>query len=262
MKSPVAFVLVGTRSPGNLGAVCRVAKAFGFPDVRLVNPVLTFDESEAHRLGHGAEDVLEAATRCETISAALSGCFRSAATTARPRDWTRPVLAPQSLAELAAQTREEGPLAIVFGPEDRGLSNEELALCDEIVSIPLPPAPSATLSLPAAAAIVAYELSRALGSSTTRPAARSDRSARGSRLLDTVELDSLVREIAATLDEIGFRPRPNAVRFRGTLRDFLARARPSLGDRLTLRHLFAQIGKWKRRVAAEARRSVAPVRRK
>ena len=68
------------------------------------------------------------------------------------------------------------------------------------------------------------------------------------------ELDALVDEISATLGEIGFRPRPNAVRFRGTMRDFLARARPTLGDRLTLRHLFAQVGKWKRRVAGEARR--------
>jgi TrmH family RNA methyltransferase len=257
LDSRVVFVLVGARSPGNVGAVCRVAKTFGFPVVRLVSPRLTADPAEAQRLAHGAEDVLEAMPTHATLPEAVVDCFRSIATTARRRDWTRPVHSPGDLAGLA-DADSGRPLALVFGPEDRGLTNEELSVCDEIVSIPLPDDAGASLSLPAAAAILAYELSRGGEGATDRPAGRSDRSARGSRPLETAELDSLLDEIGASLDEIGFRPRPNAVRFRGSLRDFLARARPTLGDRLFLRHLFAQIGKWKRRVASEARRASAP----
>lgn len=245
MSSPVAFILVGTRSPGNLGAVCRVAKAFGFPDVRIVAPRFTAAEREAVPLAHGAEDVLAAVRVFDTLPDALAGCFRSAATTARPRDWSRPVLVPS---RWANEPPIPGPFALVFGPEDRGLSNEDLAACDEVLSIPIPSETGATLSLPAAVSILAYELSRALGASEA-PGGRSERSERASRALDASELDALLDSIETTLLEIGFRPRPSAERFRGSLRDFLSRARPTLGDRLLLRHVFAQVGKWRRRWA-------------
>jgi TrmH family RNA methyltransferase len=248
MSSPVAFVLVGTRSPGNLGAVCRVAKTFGFPDVRLVAPRFTAAEREAIALAHGAEDVLAAAPVFETLPEALVGCFRSVATTARPRDSNRPVLTPSAWAD---DPPADGPYALVFGPEDRGLSNEDLAACDEVLSIPLPEGTGATLSLPAAASILAYELSRALGR-LGAPAGRSERSRRGARELSAEELDSLLGTVEATLSEIGFRPRPSADRFRGSLRDFLSRARPTVGDRLLLRHVFAQVGKWRRRWTGRA----------
>jgi tRNA C32,U32 (ribose-2'-O)-methylase TrmJ len=84
------------------------------------------------------------------------------------------------------------------------------------------------------------------------PTGRSKRSKRGARSLEATELSQLLGEIESTLDEIGFRPRPNAVRFRGSLRDFLARARTTEGDRLFLRYVLAQVGKWRRRVAGEA----------
>ncbi len=258
-NSPVTFVLVGTRSPGNVGAVCRLAKAFGFPDVRLVTPRLTADEAEAKRLAHGAEDVLARAKTFDSLRAALAGCGRAIATTARPRDWSRRVLSPD---ELAARTRDvSGPTAIVFGPEDRGLTNDDLAACDAVASIPLPPEPTATLSLPTAAAIIAWELAKSLGRTGPRPPAEGPRSARGAVALDTDELTDLLEEIDETLLEIGFRPRPNAVRFRGSLRDFLTRAHPTRGDRLMLRHILAQVGKWRRRLAGQLRRETAETRR-
>ncbi len=155
----------------------------------------------------------------------------------------------------------DGPTAIVFGPEDRGLANDELAACDAIASIALPPEPGATLSLPAAATIIAWEIAGALERTGPRPAAEGPRSARGSVPLDADELTDLLEDVAETLSEIGFRPRPNAVRFRGSLRDFLTRARPTRGDRLMLRHVLAQVGKWKRRVAGELRREKTDARR-
>ena len=250
MKSKVVFILAGTRSPGNLGAVCRAAKAFGFPEVRLVDPRMDPADPEAVRLSHGAEDVLEGARVCDSLRDALDGCSRSCATTARPRDWSRPVLDPGAMASRAADS--PAPLGLLFGPEDRGLTNEQLAACDEVVSIPLPSNPGATLSLPQAATILASELSRAYGHSTIHPPARSDRSARGARPLNSAERNELLGEVESTLREIGFRPRPNETRFRGSLRDFLARAGTTHGDRLLLRFVLAQTGKWGRRIAGNS----------
>jgi TrmH family RNA methyltransferase len=236
---------VGTRTPGNLGAVCRAAAAFGFPDVRVVQPAFPPDHEEARWLAHGAGAVLRAVRVHHDLADALAGCFRSAATTARPRHSGRPVRTP---AEAAAALREADaahPYGVVFGPEDRGLTNEELSLCDEVLSIPLPEGRGATLSLPAAATIVAWELACGPASVPPRPPARP---------LDTADLDALLAHIHAALDRIGFRPRPDAVRFRGALRDFVARARPTEGDRRVLRHVFAQVGKWQRRLEGELRR--------
>jgi len=246
------FVLVGSRSPGNIGAVCRTAKAFGITDVRLVRPQADPHDAEAVRLAHGAEEVLAAARIVSDLEQALQDCGRAIATTARSRDWSRRILSCEELAN------EFVPLdttwhALVFGPEDRGLTNEELARCDAIVSIPIDERSGATLSLPAAAAIVAHSLARA-AASEKRPPARGMRSERGARLLQSNEIDELLEDLRAGLGEIGFRPRPNEVRFRGSLRDFLARARPTEGDRLFLRHMLAQLGKWRRRLQSSPRR--------
>jgi TrmH family RNA methyltransferase len=247
--SPAVFVLVGTRSSGNLGAVCRIAKAFGFPEVALVAPRVAPHDADARRLAHGAEDVLETVRTFATLREAVAGCARSIATTARARDWSRRVVGPAELA--GALGSAAGPLAVVFGPEDQGLCNDDLAACDVVFSIPLPPGAGATLSLPAAAAITAWELANALGWSAARPAAEGERSERGSRPLDAEALSRLLDRIDDALREIGFRPRPDAVRFRGSLRDFLARAAPTRADELVLRHVLAQVGKWSRRVAGE-----------
>lgn len=255
MSSPIVFVLVGTRSPGNLGAACRTAKAFGMPAVRLVHSAIDPGDKEAVRLAHGAEDVLALVEAAPTLDRALTDCKRAIATTGRVRDWSRPVLAPEDLADEIAANEEgevngKGRLAIVFGPEDRGLTNDELARCDAIISIPIAGA-GATLSLPAALAILAHFAFRGLGAaneSAGRPAARGTRSEGGALPLGTAELDALLEEIRATLTEIGFRPRPNETRFRGSLRDFLARARTTHGDRLFLRSVLAQTGKWRRRL--------------
>lgn len=241
-------MLVGTRSPGNLGAVCRAAAAFGFPSVRLVRPAFDPGHEEARWLAHGAEDVLRAVTVHEDLADALRGCFRTAGTTARARHWGRPVRTPAEAAAALAGMDPARPYGIVFGPEDRGLTNEDLSHCDEVLSIPRPERSGATLSLPAAAVIVAWELARG-NVATVAADPRADDSA--TTRLGATELDDLLDDIHATLDHIGFRARPDAVRFRGSLRDFLARARPTRADRRILRHLFAQVGKWQRRLEGE-----------
>jgi tRNA/rRNA methyltransferase len=242
---------VGTRTPGNIGAVCRTVGAFGLAGVRLVRPECDPGHEEARWLAHGAGDVLRSVTVHDDLAQALGDCGRSAATTARPRHWSRAVLAPENLRAEAMRATDGRPFALVFGPEDRGLTNEDLAQCDAVVSIPLPDDATATLSLPAAAALLAREAARAPAapSAATVPAGAEP-------ALDAAGLDDLLDDIERTLDGIGFRARPDRVRFRGSLRDFLSRARPTGADRRMLRHMFAQVGKWRRRIRGEARRGL------
>lgn len=264
MNLPAVFVLVGTRSPGNVGAVCRAAAAFGVSAVRLVRPACDPGHEEARWLAHGAEDLLHAITVHDRLADALAGCSHTVATTARSRNWRRPVITPATAAATLADATHERPFALVFGPEDRGLTNEDLSQCDAVVSIPLPRGSTATLSLPAAATILAWELalgdhvmeSPAPDTAGLRRTLPPGQEAGAERTLGTAELDELLEDIHHTLAGIGFRAKPDAARFRGSLRDFLARARPTEGDRRLLRHLFAQVGKWRRRIRGEAKRGL------
>lgn len=254
LASPVVFVLVRTQFAGNLGMVCRAAMTFAFPEVRLVRPVLDVASPEARWFAHGAEEALDRVRVFDSLEAAVADCFRSIATTARRRHSNRPLREPGAAAEDFREASPERRLAVVFGPEDDGLSNEEIARCDSVISIPRAPATGATLSLPAAATIVAWEIAKARGLELPSPIGRPAAVERAKRALTTSELEGVVDLVATSLEEIGLRPLPDTLRFRGSIRDFLARSRPTEADRVFLRHLFAQLAKWKGRVAGEARR--------
>jgi amino-acid N-acetyltransferase len=257
LASPVAFVLVRPQFAGNLGMVCRAAAAFGLADVRVVRPVLDPGAPEARRFAHGAEETLDAVEVFDSLDGALHDCFRVVATTARRRHWNRAMHEPAGLAELFREATPARKLAVALGPEDHGLSNDEIARCDVLVSIPRPRAMGASLSLPAAATILAWEIAKARGATLAVPPGRGEAIGRTKRPLDTSELGGFVESVATALEGIGLRPQPDAARFRGTLRDFFARARPTEADRVFLRHLFAQLGKWKRGVLEGARRETS-----
>jgi TrmH family RNA methyltransferase len=254
LVSPVVFVLVKPQFAGNLGMVCRAATAFGFPEIRVVQPVLDLAKPEARWFAHGAEQTLDSVRVFDSLDAALFDCHRAVATTARRRHWNRAMHDPQDLGSLFREVSETRRLAIVLGPEDDGLANEDVARCDAILSIPRPVAMGASLSLPAAATVVAWEIAKARGAALGPAPGRGEAFVRSKRPLATSELSGFVETVAAALEGIGLRPQPDALRFRGTLRDFFARAHPTEADRVFLRHLFAQLGKWKRRVVEEARR--------
>jgi TrmH family RNA methyltransferase len=254
LASPLVFVLVRPQFTGNLGMICRAATAFGFADVRIVQPALDLEKPEGRWFAHGAEETLDAVGTFASLDEALHDCHRAVATTARRRHWNRALREPAEMTEWFAEASAERKLALVFGPEDHGLSNEDMARCDALVSIPRPPAISASLSLPASATILAWEAARARGATLAVPARREVAVARSKRRLSTGELTSFVEQVAVALEGIGLKTQPDAVRFRGTLRDFFARAQPTEADRVFLRHLVAQLSKWKRAVLGQAPR--------
>ncbi|MBW4470102.1 MAG: RNA methyltransferase [Stenomitos rutilans HA7619-LM2] len=152
----IRIVLVEPAGALNVGAIARVMKNMGLQHLVLVKPKCDPVGEEARLMAVHAADVLEAAIVVSTLPEALQGCQRAIATTARPRVST--VLEPPRTAlpwllEAVSQERS----AIIFGPEDRGLSNEELNYAQRFVAIPSSPA-YASLNLAQAVAICCYEL--------------------------------------------------------------------------------------------------------
>src|SRR5438132_6310704 len=165
----IRIVLARPSHPGNIGAAARAMKTMGFDDLALVEP-RHFPHADATALAAGAADVLERARVHATLEAALADCVLAAGFSARRRDLSH---APASLRDAApdlAAAAASGRIALVFGNETSGLSNEELARCQRFVSIPASP-PYPSLNLAAAVQVACYELSTA-ARAFAAPAAR------------------------------------------------------------------------------------------
>lgn len=150
------IVLMETSHPGNIGAVARGMKNMGLSNLYLVNPE-QFPDPVAERRASGALDLLNSARVCSSLDEALADCVLVMGASARNRRLTWPVVDPEAGAGLAREWIARGPVALLFGREDRGLSNEELQRCHYHVHIPANPDYSA-LNLAMAVQILAYEL--------------------------------------------------------------------------------------------------------
>jgi tRNA (cytidine32/uridine32-2'-O)-methyltransferase len=152
----IRIVLVNTTHPGNIGASCRAMKNMGLAELYLVEPKKAPDEESVWRAGH-ALDVLDNIVTTETLDEALEGCGLVIGTSARERKIPWPLLNPRDAAAKACAEAEQHKVAIVFGREDRGLTNEELQKCHLHVTIPTNDEYS-SLNLAQAVQVIAYEL--------------------------------------------------------------------------------------------------------
>lgn len=152
------IVLVEPAGPLNLGAIARVIKNFGLSKLVLVNPQCDRYSTEAVRMAVHAQDILESAVVVSTLVEALTGCVRAIATIGRDCSWDIPLENPRTALPWLLESSEK-PVALIFGREDRGLSNTELNYAQKLVYIPTnPDYPS--LNLATAVAICCYELSQ------------------------------------------------------------------------------------------------------
>ena len=161
MTFPVRFVLCETSHPGNIGAAARAIKTMGFSELVLVDPQ-DFPSPEADARASGAVDVLANARVVDTLAEAVTDCRIVFGSSARRRKMRWPELNPRECAQQSLEVAETGPVAIVFGTERSGLSNEQMDLCNALVYIPANPDYS-SLNLASAVQLVAYELHFALG---------------------------------------------------------------------------------------------------
>lgn len=152
----IRIILVNTTHPGNIGAVARAMKNMGLSQLYLVKPKIFPSEEAVFRSGHAA-DLLEHAVVTETLDEALGDSGLIIGTSARERKVPWPLLNPREAAFKAVEESKQCEVAIVFGREDRGLTNEELQKCHLHLTIPTNDEYS-SLNLAAAVQVIAYEL--------------------------------------------------------------------------------------------------------
>jgi len=204
------IVLVEPREAGNVGAVARAMKNFGFAELWIVgeHPELL---PVAGWWASGADDLLAAAHYAPTLHDAIADAHVTVATTSMRGRTTPVTFSPKSLAAKFASLASEQTLALVFGREDSGLTREELVLCQHTAAIPAN-AVFPTMNLAQSACVFCYELA-ALEPS---PASRD--------LPDAATLERIHERARALLLEVGFLHENNPDRIYDDLRAIIARA--------------------------------------
>ena len=175
----IRFVLVGTTHPGNIGAAARAMKTMGLSNLHLVTPKI-YPSAEATARASGADDVLAKAIVHDNLDSALVGCQQVYGMSARLRHLPVPVVNPREAVERIQQTSDESQIAIVFGREHSGLSNEELDRCQHLVNIPAN-SDYSSLNLAAAVQVIAYEFKMSFDPSIEVGRIGEDRGPQGNR---------------------------------------------------------------------------------
>ena len=212
----IVVILSHTTEPGNLGAVARALKTMGIRHLRLVNPSDHLGR-EARALAHGAEELLEQAVLFDDVRAAVADAVVVAGTTCRSRQFRKgALLPPEELAVRLADHATAGPVALLFGAERTGLTNDELNLCRYQSTVPMAQH-QPSLNLAQAVMLYAWEIRRAcLAAAAAASPARATRPApptsvhtvshphRGTRLPSQEELDTVYAHIAGVMMAVGY----------------------------------------------------------
>ena len=209
-----AFVLVRPKSPGNMGAAARAIKNMGFSDLRFVAPENRDPAREAAMAVH-ADDVLSGARFYPDLRAALADRTIVFGTTARGgpyRDSAQPL---RQAAPAMIALSEANRIALVFGPEDFGLTNDDLKCCHRLITIPSAPA-YASLNLAQAVMVVAYELSMTMAG----PLVRSE----DEPFAPAAEVHAMLERMTAALIAIGFLPEAHPDHIMFTIRALFGRS--------------------------------------
>lgn len=185
-------VLNQTQDVVNIATAVRAMMNMGLRRLRLVAPA-DYNAYRIAGIAHGSEDVLERAEFFDTLEAAVADVAYVVGTTARKRTqtfvWQHPREAAPELLTLAESRAAEGPVAIVFGREDRGLSNDELDRCDRLLVVPTDPGYS-SLNLAQAVLLVCYELWLAATDREPLPRPKRDAPPAPRELLDALYADT------------------------------------------------------------------------
>lgn len=229
--SNIDIVLVGTLNSGNIGSASRAMANMGFSRLSLVHPRCTIDQQSYAMATHG-DDILRSALTFATLREALADAGYVFGATARGRRW-RDCLEPCELGGRAVHYARSGRVALVFGPEDMGLSNEELELCNEVVTIPTSPGAS-SLNISHAVLLICYEVFSAC------------RTTQGSNGLSidpapVAMVEAMYDHMRESLLEIGFLNPQNPDYTLGMIRRMLSRTGLTVPEARMLRGLFRQL---------------------
>jgi TrmH family RNA methyltransferase len=241
----IRVVLVNTSHPGNIGGAARAMKNMGLTRLVLVQP-RDFPSVEAVARAAGAFDILDNARIVNSLEEALDGCGLVLGTSARNRHIPWPLLDPRECATACLEQIEQaGEVALVFGREDSGLSNDELQRCHFHVHIPSDPGFS-SLNLAAAVQVLAYEVRMAWLAAQGRPTkmAKLETHAEQSSLPVTAdELERFFVHMESTLVQIGFHDPENPRHLMPRLRRLYGRSNISKLEMNILRGILTETQK-------------------
>ena len=253
---PIRIVLINTSHPGNIGAAARAMKTMGLTRLYLVDPQ-NYPSVEATTRASGADDVLANAVICQTLEEALTDCSLVVGTTARERAISAPSVEPREFAErVIGEAQGEGnEIALVFGRERSGMTNEEIDCCQLLVHIPANETYS-SLNLGAAVQVLSYEVrmtalaharaqgvtnadmpveGEATGRFATLGEAKEPPSHSLDRRANFQELESFYGHMEKVLTGLGFLNQTNPILILRRLRCLYDRAAPSVRELNILR---------------------------
>lgn len=234
MLENIRIVLIHTSHPGNIGSVARAMKTMGLSDLWLVEP-LHFPDHKADELASGAVDLLQRATVVSTLDEALADCSFVIGTSARMRKVPWPLVSPRAAAEKVRAEAPGNKIAVIFGREQSGLTNEELERCHLHVNIPANPDYS-SLNLAAAVQVLAYEFR--VASLSVAPASEEEWDY---RLATSDEMEKFFTHLQEVLVEIDFLKMSAPRKLMTRLRRLFNRARPDVMEMNILRGMLSAI---------------------
>ncbi len=237
MLPKIRIVMVETSHPGNIGAAARAMKNMEMDRLFLIRPH-KFPHEEATARASGADDVLAAATVCSSLQEAIAGCqlvFGASARSLRTIPW--PQVDARGCAETVRGQPGDSEVALVFGREHSGLSNEELELCNYLVHIPTNPDYS-SLNVAAAIQVLCYELYMArIGSWQAVVSNKND------ELASADEVEGLFSHLEQTMVATGFLDPENPRQLMRRLRRLFNRAQLEKSEVNILRGILTSVMK-------------------
>lgn len=240
----ISILLVETQSPGNIGSVARAMKNLGLHHLVLVNCQTELSE-EAYSLACGADDILRQCRQAASLKEALADYELSVGTSSRTVSWIPTVYQPAQLAEHLLPLAANRKVALIFGPERTGLTNEHLQYCQWLATIPTS-SEYESMNLSHAVAIVAYELYRQYAFHSA---------GRSLDLASHKQLEDFYHHLQQALEAMGFLDKISAPRIMATLRQIFARSALEKRDVSILRGILRQWRWYQRQLHSKAEKN-------
>lgn len=231
-NSNIRIVLVEPQGALNIGSVSRVMMNFGFSDLRIVRPRVDHLSKQATDMAVSAkETILKDAIICDSLQEALTGCHYTIGTSTRQGKYRQEVLQAEDLPDLKARITTGQQIALVFGPEDHGLTTADLNLCNLFVTIKTSK-DLHSINLAGAVTICLYELSKEI-TEECREELRD--------MAPFEEFETMINHMTSALDEMNYLNPQNPEHIVHTYRRIFSRANLDAREVLILHGLWSRI---------------------
>ncbi|MBV1908640.1 MAG: RNA methyltransferase [Kangiellaceae bacterium] len=238
MLEKFRVVLSHTTHPGNIGATARAMKVMGLSDLALVNPT-HFPSAEATERASKAADILSKASVCTDIESAITDCRLVVGASVRTRSLPSRLVTPRELVEVVKNNLENLPVALLFGTENSGLTNEELHLCHYQVYIPTNPDYS-SLNLASAVQLISYELRLAFSELQHLP---DQRVVEKEQQVSRAQLEGLLRHFEKTMISTGYINPAHKKQIDNRMNRLLSKAQVTESEYRLLRGMLSSVDK-------------------